>query len=93
MTVQDTKISSLERNLRELEDEVQMLKSSGLLQPDGQQGELKLEAESYKSHSRFMKTKVETCRPMAGHQAGCLPASTSACEGALHCCCMLLHVA
>lgn len=58
--VQDTKISSLERNLRELEDEVQMLKSSGgLQQPDGQQGELKLEAESYKSHSRFMKIKVD----------------------------------
>lgn len=79
VTVQDTKISSLERNLRELEDEVQMLKSSGLLQPDGQQGELKLEAESYKSHSRFMKTKVDPADQwqatrLAGWLAGCLPA-------------------
>lgn len=82
---------------------MQMLKSSGLLQPDGQQGELKLEAESYKSHSRFMKTKVDpadqwqaTGLPgwLAGWLVACMPASTSACEGALHAvaCCML-HVA
>lgn len=56
--VQDTKISSLERNIRDLEDEVQMLKTSGLLQPDDRQDELK-QVEVYKSHSKFMKTKVE----------------------------------
>lgn len=56
--VQDTKISSLERNIRDLEDEVQMLKTSGLLQPEDRQDELK-QVEVYKSHSKFMKTKVE----------------------------------
>lgn len=56
--VQDTKISSLERNIRDLEDEVQMLKTSGLLHPDDRQDELK-QVEVYKSHSKFMKTKVE----------------------------------
>ncbi|XP_068997347.1 ERC protein 2 isoform X2 [Embiotoca jacksoni] len=55
---QDTKISSLERNIRDLEDEVQMLKTSGLLQPDDRQDELK-QVEVYKSHSKFMKTKIE----------------------------------
>lgn len=79
--VQDTKISSLERNLRELEDEVQMLKSSGgLQQADSQQGELKLEAESFKSHSRFMKTKVELLTNGSGPP--CMSASVC-------CCCML----
>ncbi|TNM87017.1 hypothetical protein fugu_007247 [Takifugu bimaculatus] len=55
---EDTKISSLERNIRDLEDEVQMLKTSGLLQPDDRQDELK-QVEVYKSHSKFMKTKIE----------------------------------
>ncbi|XP_056131004.1 ELKS/Rab6-interacting/CAST family member 1-like [Lampris incognitus] len=55
---QDTKISSLERNIRDLEDEVQMLKTSGLLHPDDRQDELK-QVEIYKSHSKFMKTKIE----------------------------------
>lgn len=58
MVVQDTKISSLERNIRDLEDEVQMLKTGGLLHPDDRHEELK-HAELYKSHSKFMKTKVE----------------------------------
>lgn len=35
-----------------------MLKTSGLLQPDDRQDELK-QVEVYKSHSKFMKTKVE----------------------------------
>uniref|UniRef100_A0A8D3A2G3 ELKS/RAB6-interacting/CAST family member 2 n=1 Tax=Scophthalmus maximus TaxID=52904 RepID=A0A8D3A2G3_SCOMX len=56
--MKDTKISSLERNIRDLEDEVQMLKTSGLLHPDDRQDELK-HAEAYKSHSKFMKTKIE----------------------------------
>ncbi|XP_063741095.1 ERC protein 2-like isoform X2 [Eleginops maclovinus] len=55
---EDTKISSLERNIRDLEDEVQMLKTSGLLHPDERHDELK-QVEVYKSHSKFMKTKIE----------------------------------
>ncbi|XP_059188268.1 ERC protein 2-like [Centropristis striata] len=56
--MKDTKISSLERNIRDLEDEVQMLKTSGLLNPDDRHDELK-QVEVYKSHSKFMKTKIE----------------------------------
>ncbi|XP_026189336.1 ELKS/Rab6-interacting/CAST family member 1-like [Mastacembelus armatus] len=59
---QDTKISSLERNIRDLEDEVQMLKTSGLLHPDDRQDELK-QVEVYKSHSKFMKTKEQALSP------------------------------
>ncbi|XP_070766409.1 ERC protein 2 [Enoplosus armatus] len=59
---QDTKISSLERNIRDLEDEVQMLKTSGLLHPDDRQDELK-QVEVYKSHSKFMKTKEKALSP------------------------------
>uniref|UniRef100_G3P740 ELKS/RAB6-interacting/CAST family member 2 n=1 Tax=Gasterosteus aculeatus aculeatus TaxID=481459 RepID=G3P740_GASAC len=55
---EDTKISSLERNIRDLEDEVQMLKTSGLLHPYDRQDELK-QVEVYKSHSKFMKSKIE----------------------------------
>ncbi|XP_047196424.1 ERC protein 2 isoform X3 [Hippoglossus stenolepis] len=55
---EDTKISSLERNIRDLEDEVQMMKTSGLLHPDDRQDEVK-HVEVYKSHSKFMKTKIE----------------------------------
>lgn len=64
LLVQDTKMSSLERNIRNLEDEVQMLKTSGLLNPDDRQDELR-QVEVYKSHSKFMKTKVEClCMPL-----------------------------
>ncbi|XP_044207915.1 ERC protein 2-like isoform X2 [Thunnus albacares] len=59
---QDTKISSLERNIRDLEDEVQMLKTSGLLHSDDRQDELK-QVEVYKSHSKFMKTKEQALSP------------------------------
>ncbi|XP_039656891.1 ERC protein 2 [Perca fluviatilis] len=59
---QDTKISSLERNIRDLEDEVQMLKTSGLLHPDDRHNELK-HVEVYKSHSKFMKTKEQALSP------------------------------
>ncbi|XP_072306340.1 ERC protein 2-like [Eucyclogobius newberryi] len=55
---QDTKISSLERNIRDLEDDVQMLKNSGLLHPDERQDELK-QVDVYKSHSKFMKNKID----------------------------------
>ncbi|XP_071332484.1 ERC protein 2 isoform X7 [Trachinotus anak] len=60
--MKDTKISSLERNIRDLEDEVQMLKTSGLLHPDDRQDELK-QVEVYKSHSKFMKTKEQDLSP------------------------------
>ncbi|XP_019907135.1 ERC protein 2 isoform X2 [Esox lucius] len=55
---QDTKISSLERNIRDLEDEVQLMKTSGLLHPDDRLDELK-HMDVYKSHSKFMKKKVD----------------------------------
>ncbi|XP_055022391.1 ERC protein 2 [Boleophthalmus pectinirostris] len=71
---QDTKISSLERNLRDLEDEVQMLKTSGLLHPDDRQDELK-QVEVYKSHSKFMKTKERTLSPCVS-QSSIRPAPT-----------------
>nr|XP_029508273.1 ERC protein 2-like [Oncorhynchus nerka] len=55
---QDTKISSLERNIRDLEDEVQLMKTSGLLHPGERLDELK-HMEVYKSHSKFMKKQVD----------------------------------
>ncbi|XP_077466317.1 ERC protein 2-like isoform X2 [Stigmatopora argus] len=55
---EDTKMSSLERNIRDLEDEVQMLKTSGLLHPDDRHDEFK-QVEVYQSHSKFLKNKIE----------------------------------
>ncbi|XP_049341645.1 ERC protein 2 isoform X6 [Astyanax mexicanus] len=55
---QDTKIASLERNIRDLEDEIQMLKTNGLLNTDDRDEELK-QMEVYKSHSKFMKNKID----------------------------------
>ncbi|KAK5923770.1 hypothetical protein CgunFtcFv8_000709 [Champsocephalus gunnari] len=60
--MKDTKISSLERNIRNLEDEVQVLKTSGLLHPDERHDELK-QLEVYKNHSKFMKTKEKALSP------------------------------
>lgn len=57
--MQDTKIASLERNIRDLEDEIQMLKANGLLNTEDREEEIK-QMEVYKNHSKFMKTKVET---------------------------------
>ncbi|KAG7260330.1 hypothetical protein CRUP_003080 [Coryphaenoides rupestris] len=54
--MKDTKISSLERNIRDLEDEVQMLKTGGVLHSDDRHDDLK-QVEVYKSHSKFMKSK------------------------------------
>ncbi|XP_042563579.1 ERC protein 2 isoform X4 [Clupea harengus] len=57
---QDTKIASLERNMRGLEDEVQTLKTNGLLHVDGAEREDELkQVEVYKSHHRFMKSKID----------------------------------
>nr|XP_037858475.1 ERC protein 2 isoform X16 [Chlorocebus sabaeus]XP_037858476.1 ERC protein 2 isoform X16 [Chlorocebus sabaeus]XP_037858477.1 ERC protein 2 isoform X16 [Chlorocebus sabaeus]XP_037858478.1 ERC protein 2 isoform X16 [Chlorocebus sabaeus]XP_037858479.1 ERC protein 2 isoform X16 [Chlorocebus sabaeus] len=55
---QDTKIASLERNIRDLEDEIQMLKANGVLNTEDREEEIK-QIEVYKSHSKFMKTKID----------------------------------
>lgn len=55
--IQDSKIASLERNIRDLEDEIQMLKANGLLHTEDREEEIK-QMEVYKNHSKFMKTKV-----------------------------------
>ncbi|XP_053152265.1 ERC protein 2 isoform X1 [Hemicordylus capensis] len=55
---QDTKIASLERNLRDLEDEIQMLKTNGVLNTEDREEEIK-QIEVYKSHSKFMKNKID----------------------------------
>ncbi|XP_072538225.1 ERC protein 2 isoform X3 [Salminus brasiliensis] len=60
--MKDTKIASLERNIRDLEDEIQMLKTNGLLNTDDRDEELK-QMEVYKSHSKFMKNKEKFRSP------------------------------
>ncbi len=55
--IQDSKIGSLERNIRDLEDEIQMLKANGLLHTEDREEEIK-QMEVYKNHSKFMKSKV-----------------------------------
>uniref|UniRef100_A0A8C7F4U6 ELKS/RAB6-interacting/CAST family member 2 n=1 Tax=Oncorhynchus kisutch TaxID=8019 RepID=A0A8C7F4U6_ONCKI len=57
--MKDTKIASLERNIRDLEDEIQILKANGLLNTEDREEEIK-QMEVYKNHSKFMKTKVHT---------------------------------
>ncbi|MEQ2301320.1 hypothetical protein AMECASPLE_034692, partial [Ameca splendens] len=54
--MKDTKIASLERNIRDLEDEIQMLKANSLLNTEDREEEIK-QMEVYKNHSKFMKTK------------------------------------
>ncbi|XP_072408384.1 ELKS/Rab6-interacting/CAST family member 1-like isoform X3 [Chiloscyllium punctatum] len=56
--MKDSKISSLERNIRDLEDEIQMLKSNGALSIEEREEELK-QMEVYRSHSKFMKNKID----------------------------------
>ncbi|XP_063113377.1 ERC protein 2 isoform X8 [Cavia porcellus] len=56
--MKDTKIASLERNIRDLEDEIQMLKANGALNTEDREEEIK-QIEVYKSHSKFMKTKID----------------------------------
>ncbi|XP_067854850.1 ERC protein 2 isoform X2 [Heptranchias perlo] len=55
---EDTKIASLERNIRDLEDEIQMLKTNGALSTEDREEEIK-QMEVYKSHSKFMKNKID----------------------------------
>ncbi|TRY66067.1 hypothetical protein DNTS_033193 [Danionella cerebrum] len=54
----DTKISALERNIRDLEDEIQTMKSNGLIQTE-RGGEEFRQMDVYKNHSKFMKSKIE----------------------------------
>ncbi|XP_030295447.1 ELKS/Rab6-interacting/CAST family member 1-like isoform X2 [Sparus aurata] len=59
--MKDAKISSLERGLRELEEEVNMLKSNGALSSEEREEEIK-QMEVYRSHSKFMKNKMEQAK-------------------------------
>ncbi|KAI5101553.1 ERC protein 2 isoform X3 [Silurus meridionalis] len=56
--MKDTKISSLERNIRELEDEIQMLKTNSHLNMD-KRDERPKQIDVYKNHSKFMKSKTD----------------------------------
>uniref|UniRef100_A0A6I8SYE3 ELKS/RAB6-interacting/CAST family member 2 n=1 Tax=Xenopus tropicalis TaxID=8364 RepID=A0A6I8SYE3_XENTR len=56
--MKDTKIASLERNIRDLEDEIQMIKTNGVLNTEDREEEIK-QMEVYKSHSKFMKSKID----------------------------------
>lgn len=47
----------MERGLRDLEEEIQMLKSNGALSTEEREEEMK-QMELYRSHSKFMKNKV-----------------------------------
>ncbi|XP_029455772.1 ELKS/Rab6-interacting/CAST family member 1 isoform X6 [Rhinatrema bivittatum] len=55
--MKDSKITSMERNLRDMEDEIQMLKSNGALSTEEREEEMK-QMEVYRSHSKFMKNKI-----------------------------------
>lgn len=54
---QDAKINSMERSLRDMEEELLMMKSNGLLSCEERQEEMK-QMEVYRSHTKFMKNKV-----------------------------------
>ncbi|XP_069012805.1 ELKS/Rab6-interacting/CAST family member 1-like isoform X2 [Embiotoca jacksoni] len=64
--MKDAKISSMERGLRELEEEVIMLKSNGALSSEEREEEIK-QMEVYRSHSKFMKNKVEQLKEELSH--------------------------
>uniref|UniRef100_A0A3B4E6A1 ELKS/RAB6-interacting/CAST family member 1a n=1 Tax=Pygocentrus nattereri TaxID=42514 RepID=A0A3B4E6A1_PYGNA len=55
--MKDSQINSLERGLRELEDQVMMLRSSSMLSCEERQEEVK-QMEVYRNHTKFMKNKV-----------------------------------
>lgn len=77
MCRQDAKISSMERGLRELEEEVNMLKSNGALSSEEREEEIK-QMEVYRSHSKFMKNKVMDARAHA-HAHFCLGVDCFSC--------------
>ncbi|KAJ8382024.1 hypothetical protein SKAU_G00028020 [Synaphobranchus kaupii] len=56
--MKDSKISSLERGLRDMEEEILMLKSNGALSTEEREEEMK-QMEVYRSHSKFMKNKID----------------------------------
>nr|CAB3243225.1 ELKS/Rab6-interacting/CAST family member 1-like [Phallusia mammillata] len=58
LDIKDTKIASLERIIHELEDELNLVRSDGAMNSAERQEEIK-QLEVYKSHSNFMKTKIE----------------------------------
>ncbi|XP_053270667.1 ELKS/Rab6-interacting/CAST family member 1 [Pleuronectes platessa] len=64
--MKDAKISSMERGLRELEEEVNMLKSNGALSSEEREEEIK-QMEVYRSHSKFLKNKVEQLKEDLNH--------------------------
>uniref|UniRef100_A0A6Q2ZHW0 ELKS/RAB6-interacting/CAST family member 1 n=1 Tax=Esox lucius TaxID=8010 RepID=A0A6Q2ZHW0_ESOLU len=63
----DSKIQSLERGLRDLEEEIQMLKSNGALSTEEREEEMK-QMEVYRSHSKFMKNKVDQVKQDLGRK-------------------------
>ncbi|XP_073687576.1 ELKS/Rab6-interacting/CAST family member 1a isoform X1 [Garra rufa] len=56
--MKDSQINSLERGLRELEDQVMMLRSSSMLSCEERQEEAK-QMEVYRNHTKFMKNKMD----------------------------------
>ncbi|XP_049928715.1 ELKS/Rab6-interacting/CAST family member 1-like [Epinephelus moara] len=56
--MKDAKINSMERGMRDMEEELLMLKSNGLLSCEERQEEMK-QMEVYRSHTKFMKNKME----------------------------------
>uniref|UniRef100_A0A4W6EI50 ELKS/RAB6-interacting/CAST family member 1 n=1 Tax=Lates calcarifer TaxID=8187 RepID=A0A4W6EI50_LATCA len=65
--MKDAKISSLERGMRELEEEVNMLKSNGALSSEEREEEIK-QMEVYRSHSKFMKNKMDQAKQELGRK-------------------------
>ncbi|XP_061571098.1 ELKS/Rab6-interacting/CAST family member 1-like isoform X4 [Cololabis saira] len=59
--MKDAKISSMERGMRDLEEEVMMLKSNGALSCEEREEEIK-QMEVYRSHSKFMKNKMDQAK-------------------------------
>ncbi|XP_072290502.1 ELKS/Rab6-interacting/CAST family member 1-like isoform X2 [Eucyclogobius newberryi] len=56
--MKDAKLGSMERSLRDMEEELLMLKSNGLLSCEERQEEMK-QMEVYRSHTKFMKNKMD----------------------------------
>ncbi|XP_058882809.1 ELKS/Rab6-interacting/CAST family member 1 isoform X6 [Acipenser ruthenus] len=56
--MKDSKIGTLERGLLNLEEEVHMLKSNGAVSTEEREEEMK-QMEVYRSHSKFMKNKID----------------------------------
>ncbi|KAM9694993.1 LOW QUALITY PROTEIN: ERC protein 2-like [Trichechus inunguis] len=74
-TLTDTKIASPERNIRDLEDEIQMLKANGVLNTEDREEEIK-QIEVYKSHSKFMKTKIDLKQELSQKESELLALQT-----------------